>query len=204
MSFLSGLRFPFALALGLLLNGAMFYTLWKLTNVSFEVEAKEATRIEFTRMRRDSETTTRREEKVEREPPPPTPEVPSIAASSANVGGAAVNLAPVIDTAGAMTGLSISAGSDRDIQPLVRIPPEFPPRALSRGTEGWVTLQFTITETGSVADIVVVDASPKGVFDDAAIKALQRWRYNPKIEGAQAVARKGVQVLLRFDLEDEK
>ena len=63
-------------------------------------------------------------------------------------------------------------------------------------------IQFTITETGSVSEAVVVDASPKGVFDDAAIKAILRWRYNPKVEGAVAVARKGVQTILRFQLED--
>ena len=63
---MAGLRFPFALIIGLLLNGGMFYLLYSLTNVSFEIEAKEATRIEFTRMKRDSETATRREEKVER------------------------------------------------------------------------------------------------------------------------------------------
>ena len=152
--------------------------------------------------RSDSETQTRREEKVEREPPPPTPEVPSIATSSASVGGNVVTLAPVVDTSGAMQGLNISAGSDRDVVPLVRINPDYPPRALSRGLEGWVQVQFTITETGSVADATVVDASPKGVFDDAAIKAILRWRYNPKVEGAVAVARKGVQTSLRFQLED--
>jgi periplasmic protein TonB len=202
MSFLSGLRIPFAIILGLVLNGGMFYVLWSLTNVTFDIEVKEATRIEFTRMRRDSETATRREEKVEREPPPPTPEMPSISTSSTNVGGNVVTLAPVVDTSSAMQGLNISAGSDRDVVPLVRINPDYPPRALSRNIEGWVQVQFTITETGAVADAVVVDASPKGVFDDAAIKAILRWRYNPKVEGAVAVARKGVQTILRFQLED--
>jgi periplasmic protein TonB len=203
MGLISGLRFPIAVALGFFLTSGMFYTLWKLTNVSFDIEANEAIRIEFTRTRTDTETQTRREEKVEREPPPPTPEMPSISASASNVGGATVNLAPVVDTAGAMSNLNISAGSDRDIQPLVRINPEYPPRAEQRQQEGWVTVQFTITETGSVVDVVAIDASPKGVFDDAAIKAVQRWRYNPKVENGTAVARKGVRTLLTFKLADE-
>jgi protein TonB len=202
MSFLTGLRFPVALAIGLFLNAGMFYVLYSLTNVTFDIEVREATRIEFTRTRRDTQTESRREEKVEREPPPPTPEVPNISASSADVGGNVLTLAPVVDTSGAMQGLSISAGSDRDVVPLVRINPDYPPRALSRGTEGWVQVQFTITETGSVTDAIVVAAEPKGVFDDAAIKAILRWKYNPKVEGAQAVARKGVQTILRFQLED--
>ena len=54
----------------------------------------------------------------------------------------------------------------------------------------------------AVIDPIVVDSSPKGMFDDAAIKAVSRWRYNPKIEGAVAVQRVGVQTIIRFNLED--
>lgn len=200
---LANLRFPIAFVLGLLLNGTMFWTLYTLTNVSFDLEATEATRIEFTRMRRDSETQTRREEKVEREPPPATPDLPQISMSNSGMDNNMVSLAPTIDTSGAMSGLNLSAGSDRDVVPLVRINPDYPQRALSRGLEGWVQVQFTISETGSVLDPIVVDSSPKGIFDDAAIKAISRWRYNPKVEGAVAVQRVGLQTIIRFTLEDE-
>lgn len=203
MSFLATLRFPLAFAAGLFLNGLMFWTLYELTDVSFELEAREATRIEFTRMRRETETETRREEKIEREPPPTAPDVPQISLTSSSVDANMVSLTPTIDTAGAMTGLNLSAGADRDVVPLVRINPDYPQRALSRGIEGWVQVQFTISETGAVIDPVVVDASPKGIFDDAALKAISRWRYNPKIEGAVAVQRVGVQTIIRFTLEDE-
>lgn len=202
MSFLATLRFPIALAFGLFLNGLMFWTLYELTDVHFEIEAREATRIEFTRMRRDTQTETRREEKVEREPPPAAPDVPQLSLSSSSVEANMVSLAPQIDTAGAMSGLSLSAGADRDVVPLVRINPDYPQRALSRGLEGWVQVQFTISETGAVIDPIVIDSSPKGIFDDAAVKAVSRWRYNPKIEGAVAVQRVGVQTIIRFTLED--
>jgi periplasmic protein TonB len=199
---MSGLRFPIAVIFGLLLNGVMFYVLYTLTTVTSTVEVKQATRIEFSRLRRDTDTATRREEKVEREPPPPTPEVPKIASAAGDIGKAAVTLAPKIDTKGALQGVKLSAGSDRDIVPLVRINPEYPQRALTRGIEGYVTVQFTITETGSVADAVVVDASPKGMFEEAALKAIARWRYNPKVEDGKPVVRKGVQNMLRFQLEN--
>jgi len=199
---MSSLRFPLALIFGLLLNAGMFYALYTLTNKNFDVVAKQATRIEFTRTKRDTETATSREEKVEREPPPPTPEVPSISAASASVGGATVNLAVKLDTKSALSGVKVSAGSDRDVVPLVRINPEYPQRALSRGIEGWVTIQFTITETGSVAEPTVVDSSPKGMFEEAALKAIAKWRYNPKVEDGVAVARKGIQTMLRFQLEN--
>jgi periplasmic protein TonB len=203
MAILSALRFPIAFAIALFLNGLMFWTLYSQTNVSFDLEVREATRIEFTRMRRETQLETRREDKVERTPPPATPDMPQISLNSSSVESNLVSLAPAIDTAGAMTGLSLSAGSDRDVVPLVRINPDYPQRALSRGIEGWVQVQFTISETGSVLDPVVVDSSPKGMFDDAALKAIARWRYNPKVENGVGVQRVGLQTIIRFTLEDE-
>jgi periplasmic protein TonB len=203
MAILSALRFPIAFAFALFLNGFMFWTLYSQTNVRFDLEAREATRIEFTRMRRDTEVETRREDKVERTPPPAAPDMPQISLNTSSVESNLVSLAPSIDTAGAMTGLSLSAGSDRDVVPLVRINPDYPQRALSRGIEGWVQVQFTISETGAVLDPVVVEASPKGMFDDAALKAIARWRYNPKIENGVGVQRVGLQTIIRFTLEDE-
>jgi len=69
------------------------------------------------------------------------------------------------------------------------------------GVEGWVQVQFTITATGTVKDPVVVDAMPKSIFDDAALKAIARWRYNPKVENGTAVERVGVQTRIVFQLE---
>ena len=103
---------------------------------------------------------------------------------------------------GAMSGLNISAGSDRDTIPLVRVPPDYPARAVNRGIEGWVLVEFTITGTGSVKDAKVVDAKPATIFNDAALKAISRWRYNPKVENGQPVERRGVRTIIRFDLEN--
>jgi protein TonB len=193
---------PFAIAVGLFINSVMFWTLWSLTNVEFDIQAVEATRIEFTRMVRDTQTETRREEKVERTPPPATPDMPQISMSSSSVDGNLVTLAPVVDVSSALSGVSISGAGSRDVVPLVRINPDYPQRALSRGIEGWVQVQFTITETGSVADAKVVAADPPNIFDDAAIKAILRWRYNPMVEDGTPVARPGMQTILRFNLEE--
>jgi periplasmic protein TonB len=196
------LRIPFAVIAGALFTSAMFWLLWTLVETSFEAgDRAEASRIEFSRMRRDTEVATKRDEKVERERPPPTPETPRLAFSAGGVENNVAQLAPVVDAAGAMSRMQMSAGSDRDVIPLVRINPDYPPRALSRGLEGWVQVQFTITATGTVKDPVVVNAMPKSIFDDAALKAIARWRYNPKVEGGTAVERVGVQTIIRFQLE---
>jgi len=87
------------------------------------------------------------------------------------------------------------------VLPLVRVAPAYPPRAAASGTEGWVQVQFSITPTGSIRDASVVASEPGTVFDDAALKAIARWRYNPRVDGGVAVERVGMQTVIRFQLE---
>ena len=196
------LRIPVAVFIGALFTTAMFWVLFSLVSTAFDVgDRATAARIEFSRMRRDTEVATKRDEKVERERPPPTPEAPRMAFSAGGLDNNVAQLAPVVDARGAMSRMSMTAGSDRDVIPLVRVPPDYPARAQSRGLEGWVQVRFTITPTGTVKDPVVVNAEPKNIFDDAALKAIARWRYNPRVEGGVAVERVGVETIIRFQLE---
>ena len=196
------IRLPVALLLGALFTVSVFWLLWKLISQPIDATAmREATRIEFTRMRKDTDVKSKREEKVEREKPPPTPEVPKMQFTSGSVDSNVASITPSVDARGAMSGLNISAGSDRDTIPLVRVPPDYPARALNRGIEGWVIVEFTITGAGAVKDAKVVDSQPKNIFDDAALKSIARWRYNPKIENGQPVERVGVRTIIRFNLE---
>jgi protein TonB len=189
--------------LGTVLSLFFFWVLAALIDQPISAEGmREATRIEFTRMRKDTDVASKREEKVERERPPPAPEVPKMQFQTGAVDSNVAQLSPVVDARGAMSGLNISAGSDRDTIPLVRVPPDYPARAVNRGIEGWVLVEFTITGTGSVKDAKVVDSKPSNIFNDAALKAISRWRYNPKIENGQPVERVGVRTIIRFDLEN--
>ncbi|HEX7035897.1 MAG TPA: energy transducer TonB [Pseudomonadales bacterium] len=198
------LRLPLTVLFGFAFTATVFWVLWRLVSVPIDVERMaEATRIEFTQMRRDTEAQTKRQEQPERQPPPPVPEVPQMAFASGGVSNNIVALTPNLDPRGAMSKLTLSAGTDTDVIPLVRIAPQYPPRALRRGVEGWVIVQFTITETGAVKDPIVVDADPKGLFEDAALEAILRWRYNPRVEGGVAVARVGVQTKITFALEED-
>ncbi len=87
-------------------------------------------------------------------------------------------------------------------QPMVRINPDYPMRALQRGIEGWVDVQYTISATGAVSDPIVLASSPKNIFDDAAIKAVSRWQYNPTTQGDASVEFTGMRTKIRFALAD--
>ena len=93
-------------------------------------------------------------------------------------------------------------GSDSDVVPVVRVNPQYPIRAAEQGVEGWVELEFTITASGTVKDPVVVAAKPARIFDVEALRAIGKWRYNPKIVDGKPVERSGVRVRLRFRLEN--
>ncbi len=206
MGALSFMRVPVACVLALLISATMFWFLARLIQSPTDInEMAKAARIEFTRMRKDTEVEKKREEvrKAERQRAAQVPVAPRMSVSNnASITAAPVQMVqPKIDASGVKMNLT-AGGSDRGVAPLVRVNPEYPRRALERGIEGWVHVRFTITAAGTVKDLVVVDSEPKGVFDEAASKAVLRWRYNPRVENGVAVERVGEQTLIRFKLEN--
>ena len=83
--------------------------------------------------------------------------------------------------------------------PLVRIEPEYPINARQNGIEGWAVVEFTISAAGTVKNAVVIASEPGTVFDRAALSAVTKWKYNPKIVDGRPVERSGQRV--RFDFE---
>ncbi|HEY0964031.1 MAG TPA: energy transducer TonB [Pseudomonadales bacterium] len=196
----AGLRFPLAFAMGLLLTASLFTMLWVFTNKTFDVTETTQVRIAFTRVERDIPPVNRRQQKVAKPPPAVVPDVPSIGRGTAT----GIDTSVVMPTEPGIaldTGINVS-GADRDAVPLVRINPTYPPRAAANGDEGWVRVQFDITASGSVTNVMAVESEPGTVFDAAAVEAVARWRYNPSIVNGEAVDRVGMQTLLRFTLED--
>lgn len=83
----------------------------------------------------------------------------------------------------------------------VRVSPIYPERARTRGLEGYVDLSFTVLENGVVADVLVVDSQPGGVFDRAAVKAVKKWRYRPQIVNGEPVVTENIETRMTFKLD---
>jgi TonB family protein len=79
------------------------------------------------------------------------------------------------------------------------VQPSYPPKAEKTGVEGWVELDFTVTETGTVQDVAVDAAKPPGVFEAAASAALLQWRFKPLVRDAKTVATRA-RIRIRFAL----
>ena len=202
---MSRFRYPISILLAAIVSGALFSFLhYLITRKGEAIETKQATKIEFTRLRRDTEVQQKKREKAELEKPKEAPPQTNISRSSFDMGGDAIAvIAPTVESkANVRANVSLGAGgTDRDSIPLVRIDPDYPMKARQRGIEGWVVVKFTITPAGTIKDAQVVQASPAGIFDESAIRAVSRWKYNPKIEGGVAVERPGIMVRLDFKLD---
>lgn len=77
------------------------------------------------------------------------------------------------------------------------VSPVYPESARKRGVEGWVELAFTVLPNGSVDAVEVRNASPEGVFEEAATRAIRQWRFEPIVRGGEKVSQRA-QVRLRF------
>jgi TonB family protein len=77
---------------------------------------------------------------------------------------------------------SSSGDAPRALEPLIEVPPAYPPAAQARALDGHVDVEFTVNAAGAVENARVVEAEPAEVFDQAALAAVSRWRY-PAMEG---------------------
>ena len=166
--------------------------------------------MEFVRLERSSETRLKQREKPEEPPPPesPPPQIPELELTVAkpviktpNIVAAMPELSTSsMNFAGPYIGAVSQGPPDRDFMVLSRIPPRYPYRAERKKIEGWVQVSFIITEQGSVKDAVVVDAKPKGIFNKAALQAILKWKFKPRITNGRPVATRADQVI-NFELD---
>lgn len=167
--------------------------------------------IDFIHYEQDTETETKDRRKPPEEPPPPPKQLQQPEAV-AKVEQKVRQPMPQMDIpnmnidVGSGSGPFIgnfstgeTSGIDTDATPISRVPPQYPLEARRKGTQGFVTLEFTIRPDGSVTDISVVNSHPAGVFEQAARQALSRWKFEPREEGGRKVARRARQTI-RFTL----
>jgi protein TonB len=87
-----------------------------------------------------------------------------------------------------------------DVQPraLVPIEPVYPAAAAGAKLSGKVRLQLKVEESGAVSSVELLDASPPGVFDAAALSAFRAARLAPAIRDGVPV-RAQIVIEVTFD-----
>ena len=61
------------------------------------------------------------------------------------------------------------------------VAPVYPARALDRGLQGWVDLEFTVGTDGKTRDIAVANASNDSLFRREATEAVKQWQFEPRV-----------------------
>ena len=158
--------------------------------------------IDFVRLKQDSQTQTKERRKQE----PPKPKKPQIPKDSVQQQNMQMQQMP-INMPDVAPDLSLSSHSflgdavvgmgfgDTDVIPLVRQPATYPQRAIRQKIEGYVTARLGITPEGTVDDVEIIDANPKGVFEREAIRALYRYKFKPKMQDGKPVAQQATQTI---------
>jgi periplasmic protein TonB len=119
--------------------------------------------------------------------PTPTPQVPTVSPSPFTATPTPVSEGP----------RAVDVRQPIGESPVSKILPRYPRTAQAREVEGRVVLSITIMPDGSVRDVRVVSAQPRGYFEDAAVRAVQQWRYR-----TSNVVRTNVVVQVDFELRD--
>ena len=104
--------------------------------------------------------------------------------------------APQINTSMRVGGVGFGI-SDGEYLPIVKVAPVYPARALQRGLEGYVIVEFTVTRQGTVRDVGVVE-STSTLFERAAMEAASKFKYKPRVIDGEAVEVPGVRNKISF------
>jgi protein TonB len=114
-----------------------------------------------------------------------------------------VQIDPSLFAGGPARGDFVFNSGDLDQPPekVWQTKPAYPYKARQRNIEGYVKVKMLVRADGTVGEVSVLDAKPKGLFDEAAMKAVPQWRFQPGIIDGQAVP-SWVVTTIRFTLND--
>lgn len=90
---------------------------------------------------------------------------------------------------------------DVKLHPIRKPAPVYPAKAQQKGLRGRVVVQFTVRKNGKVADVKVVESDPPDVFDDAVLRAVRKWRYEPPKKSGVPVDYPGARTEIQFKVQ---
>ena len=198
-------RYAFSIVVGVVVTLSLLFVMQLLIATGKQALSKprERAQLEFVRVKRNENLQT---EDLTPDKPPPPPEIPpeappqemdSVDPNAPTINVAAPQLSAETNIGGP-GGMNIAEG---DYLPIVRVAPVYPARALQRGLEGYVDLVFTVTTAGTVRD-PVVEFSTSSLFERAAIRAVLKFKYKPRVVDGQPVDVPNVKTRIRFQLEE--
>ena len=202
----SGARYTIAGVLALCMTFLLLWGMQKLIAGGNEVmtDPAKGSVLDFIRLKKD-EVVVKKERKPQKPPkpkePPPPIQAPPMQQSNPNANTTKSSFfADIQADTSLLTGLSLDS-NDGDYLPIVKVAAIYPRRAQSRGIEGFVIVEFVVTKTGAVSNAKVIKAQPEGIFDQAALDAVAKFKYKPRVVEGIAMEVGGVQNKISFEID---
>jgi protein TonB len=198
-------RYIISIVVGSIITVSLLFIMQLLivTGKQALTDPRERHKLEFVRVKRNENLNV--EDVIPEKPPKPPetpPETPPQEMDNINPDAPSINIAaPEVQAGGDIGGPGGMNIAEGDYLPIVRVAPVYPARALSRGLEGFVDLSFTVTTTGTVKDPIVIQ-STSSLFERAAIRAVLKFKYKPRVVDGVPVEVPGVKTRITFMLED--
>jgi len=195
------IRFLVGIPVAVVVTVALFLIMGALIQGPIKLEEdKESLNLNITAQLQDTDISQANKEfkRPTLDTPPPPPPATVDPSNRPSLDGVQAEI-PTID---ANVNIGTGFNPDRDAQPLVRIPPQFPDRCQSRASSReTVFLEYDVTPDGTTTNIRVVD-STNSCFNRAASRSVERWKFQPKIVDNKAEWRRGVQTSIAFELAE--
>lgn len=196
------LRIVLGSPVAILVTAGLFLLLASVISTRQDVQLDEDKSVQINVTRQLQDTMQQAQQEFERpvldQPPPPPPMVTDQNFRPEVTG----QVGELPDLSNVDVEIGTGFNPDRDAQPLVRIPPQYPQRCMSRAdARETVIVQFDVTPEGRVVNAEAID-STNSCLNRAAIRAVERWKYQPKIVDEVAQPRYGVRTALDFSLEE--
>jgi protein TonB len=195
--------------LGVVTTLGLLFLMNSLVNTEFAPpDETKSVKIPDIRMA-DTKIETRMEDAKPEKPQEPEtpPDLPEPEFEAPQVSGDALNMSAPIAKADIDVGGNSLAFSEGEYLPIVKVPPEYPSTALSRGIEGFCTVVYTVTETGTTRDpepiadqCITKDGKPTTVFNRASVRAALKFKYKPKVVDGKPVEVPGVKNRFTYEM----
>ncbi|HCA77067.1 MAG: TonB family protein [Pseudomonadota bacterium] len=200
-------RFLIAFVVSLAITLGLFFLMQSLIKMggSALTEPPKGSVLDFVRVKPEEQV--QKKDRKPRKPPkpeeqPPQMDTPQMDSPSPDADSSGLAFAADVGDSMALEGGGLALeGGDGEYLPIVKVAPVYPRRALQRGIEGFVIVEFTVTKQGAVKDVAVVEANPEGIFEQAAMDAALKFKYKPRVVNGEPAEVSGVQNRITFQID---
>jgi protein TonB len=196
MNNLPVLRAAVSFVLAVLIGVSLFYGMVLLVTTGIQGVNKTDSLggVEFVRLKHEDKIETKK--RIKKKPPkpkdpPPPPKLEVQEAEKPQTQALQMDI-PKMDLPLRMGGGPFMGGlgqadskKDGGLIPLVTIAPMYPRKALMKRQEGYVIVEFTVTRDGTVKNPKILEAKPRSVFNQAALRTILRYKFKPVIVDGQ-------------------